>query len=146
MINNNQIANKQNLPQKEISIILDDSIKKLPKSFMSDKKLVDRLFSNLIGNAIKFTDKWTVTIKSEIKWNFIRFYIIDTGVGIPQKDFDKIFLEFQSSSTDYAPIISWSGLGLSIVSKILDKLGWVMLPVKSEVGKWSTFSFELPLY
>jgi len=57
LINNNQIANKQNLPQKEISIILDDSIKKLPKSFMSDKKLVDRLFSNLIGNAIKFTDK-----------------------------------------------------------------------------------------
>lgn len=139
----NQLSEKQNVAPKDIILVLEESIKELPSSLVSDKDLLERVFSNFISNAIKFTERWTVSIWAEQDDSVIRFSIKDTWKGIAKEDFGRVFQEFQSEF-NYQPVIKWSGLWLSIVSKIIHILWWRILPIQSEVGKWTTFSFELP--
>ena len=139
----NQLSKKQKVAPKDITLVLEESIKELPLSLVGDKDLLERIFSNFISNAIKFTEKWTVSIWAEQDDSVIRFSIKDTWKGIAEEDFGRVFQEFQSGF-NYQPVIKWSGLGLSIVSKIIHMLWGRILPIQSEVGKWTTFSFELP--
>ena len=123
----------------------------LPKSpfFINGKKSkLIQLFQNLIGNGLKYQDGVKLprvivqaeAIEDEEK---IRISVIDNGIGISQDNLEKIFKPFSRlhSSDEY----SGSGIGLATCQKIIDKLG-SEFSVNSELGKGSTFSFDLPRY
>lgn len=90
---------------------------------LSDNYLVYIIISNLISNAIKYTnDNGEVTISLETQNNAIDFYIKDNGVGISNEDLNKIFGSFYRSDVSNHPEIKGTGLGLSIVKRLCDLL------------------------
>jgi signal transduction histidine kinase len=108
----------------------------------ADKTKVIQVFNNLIGNAIKYIDPNkdpVIEVGGEMDGEFYRFYVKDNGIGISKAEQDKIFkLFYRIEGTG----ISGTGVGLSIVKKIVDRhQGKVW--VESELGKGSTFYFSL---
>ncbi len=120
----------------------------LPKVLIGDKARLNQILINLVGNAIKFTDKGIIkiTAKPIEKVNNstrVLFEVIDEGIGIPENKLEKIFESFTQAESDTSLHYGGTGLGLSI-SKHLIQLQNGSISVKSEVGKGSTFIFELP--
>lgn len=109
-----------------------------------DPERIAQVLTNLVNNAIKFTDKGSVTINAfEKDKNWIQVDVIDTGPGIPKKEQELIFDRFQRSSVSKLYKKEGSGLGLAIAKEIM-KLHDSDITVKSEVGKGSVFSIYLP--
>jgi signal transduction histidine kinase len=96
---------------------------------------------NLIDNAIKFTPEGgTVTLKSEVRSNEVRFSVTDTGPGIPETDRDRIFEPYwQAPATSHLG----AGLGLAIAKQIVEQHGG-RIWVESAEGRGSTFIFTIP--
>ena len=107
------------------------------------------VLENLIGNAIKFTkdgDIWVRVSKIQQDHNIfnLRFEIEDNGIGITKEKQDNMFESFSQGSIQINRKYGGTGLGLSIVKGLIDILkGKIYL--KSELGKGSTFTFEIPL-
>ncbi len=121
----------------------------LPPLLEGDSMLLSQLLTNLIGNAVKFTASGEVNVAVEVQElsaEAVTFEIAvsDTGIGIPADMLDRLFVPFTQASHDIHSRYGGSGLGLSICSRILDKLGSHM-EVSSEEGKGSRFSFVLRL-
>ncbi len=119
----------------------------LPANLLGDKVLLYQILLNLLGNAIKFTEKGQISfsvepiaIKSNICW--ISFTISDTGIGFSPQAKSQIFKRFeQSGQVKYRQ--QGAGLGLAISKNILDLLGG-NIEVESELGKGSSFTVQLP--
>jgi two-component system, sensor histidine kinase and response regulator len=109
-----------------------------------DKKRVYQILINLINNAVKFTEKGSVTITCYRENNSVAAEVSDTGIGIKESDFENIFNPFFQLENSLTRKFDGSGLGLSITRKLLDMLGG-SINVKSEYGKGSTFTVTLPL-
>ncbi len=122
---------------------------KLGEGFIGDKMRIGEIISNLIGNAIKFTDIGSVTIdikKIGIKANssLIRISVQDTGIGISSQNVSNIFESFTQEKTDTTRKYGGTGLGLSIVKKLLELMNGNIY-VESKVGEGSKFYFEIEL-
>ncbi|OZV69162.1 ATP-binding protein [Winogradskyella aurantia] len=121
----------------------------LPETFVGDQLKISQILINLLGNAIKFTkdgDIWIKTYKIEQKDNLynLRFEIEDNGIGITKEKQDSMFESFSQGSVQINRRYGGTGLGLSIVKGLVQILkGKVYL--KSELGKGTTFFFEIPL-
>lgn len=116
----------------------------LPEGIYTDEKRLRQVLINLLGNAIKFTQKGGVTFKVGYDDNErLRFQIEDTGVGIAADEIDKIFEPFQQAG-DQRYRAEGTGLGLSITQKLVEMMGGE-LHVHSELGKGSTFWMTLTL-
>ncbi|MBR8838670.1 MAG: response regulator [Stigonema ocellatum SAG 48.90 = DSM 106950] len=137
----------------------------LPQGIQADEKRLRQVLINLLGNAIKFTDKGTVTFKLEViandsllkangqeqlafrnqqlKMNKIRFLIQDTGIGISTEYIKKIFLPFEQVE-DTKHSAEGTGLGLAISNKIVNMMG-SRIQVQSELGVGSIFFFDVDL-
>ena len=112
-----------------------------------DKGRMRQVLTNLVGNAIKFTEKGSVSI--EISHNFntdstvnLSIAIIDTGIGIPPKDLDLVFNEFEQGDTANATKAG-TGLGLTISKKLVTLMGGSIL-LSSKVDKGTIFTIVLP--
>ena len=119
----------------------------LPKSLYGDDVRVRQVITNLLTNAVKYTHTGSVTLSiscSEIDKDTLNLQVkvSDTGIGIRAEDIDKLFLSFQRLEAEKNRNIEGTGLGISIVQKLLDMMG-SKLEVESEYGKGSTFSFKL---
>ncbi|MEO0547831.1 MAG: ATP-binding protein [Pseudomonadota bacterium] len=112
-------------------------------SVRSDYALLRRLLQNLVSNAIKYTDKGTVTVDAAVKTNRLVFTVTDTGHGIADDDRDAIFEEFRRLDAG-KDVAGGLGLGLSIVKRIADTLDHP-LSFSSRPGEGSTFSVSVPL-
>lgn len=109
----------------------------------SDPYRITQVVNNLLTNAIKFTERGTITVGYELmpnSSNMLRFYVKDTGLGISQADMSKLFTRF----TKLNSFIQGTGLGLSISKTIVEKLGGTMRAESAGRGKGSTFYFTLP--
>ncbi|WP_455498077.1 ATP-binding protein [Coprobacter sp.] len=115
--------------------------KKQDSCFMhTEKNRLQQILTNLINNAIKFTQKGTISFGYEFPGSsIIRFFVSDTGCGIPQAQQQSIFGRFVKLNN----FEQGSGLGLSICETIVNKMGG-KIGVDSEEGKGSTFWFTLP--
>ncbi|MDX1977404.1 MAG: ATP-binding protein [Pseudanabaenaceae cyanobacterium bins.68] len=117
----------------------------LPIGVHGDAKRIRQILINLLGNAIKFTHQGSVTLKvsllPDIDW--IRFAVIDTGVGMHSSELERIFMPFEQAG-DLQQRSEGTGLGLAITAKIVQVLGG-KIKVESELGKGSTFMVDLPL-
>lgn len=108
-----------------------------------DRNLIERAIINLINNAIKFTpEKGKIKILCVEEDNQATISITDTGCGMKSEVVEKVFQEFFRSSTPENADIEGSGLGLSLVKRIID-IHKEKIWVASELGKGSTFSFTL---
>ena len=119
-----------------------------PYKFMCDALRLRQVLINLLGNAVKFTPECG-TIEFSIKKlgrregeTLIGFYVKDTGIGIPKEAIDTIFKPFEQANKQVTAQYGGTGLGLSISRSIIRMLGGD-IKIESEVGKGSTFSFEL---
>lgn len=121
----------------------------IPEYLIGDAHRMGQVMNNLLTNAIKFTDKGTVelrvTLASEsLDSCMLEFKVIDSGIGIDKKDWERIFIPFEQADLSPSKMYGGSGLGLSIAKKIAGLLkGKVVLEKSSDSG--SSFLFSVPL-
>lgn len=121
--------------------------KKAPKFLISDRTKIHRILLNLLGNAIKFTEKGQVTIEVECleksnKIALLRFGIRDTGIGIPSDVQDKVFDRFFRASPSYKGVYKGHGVGLHIAQSYAKLLGST-IKLESQVGVGTHFYFDM---
>lgn len=119
------------------------SKKKLPK-VLADPGRVSEILTNLVSNAIKYTENGAITISHKIKDAMAITSVSDTGVGIPKEDFPKIFGKFYRSGQDLVRAQEGTGLGLFIIKQIVERMDGKIW-FESTEGRGSTFFFSLPL-
>ena len=127
---------------KKLALTIDVA-PNLPRGHGDERRLVQVLL-NLVGNAIKFTDKGEVAIKATMSDGSFTVAVRDTGPGIAPSDQDKIFGEFQQADNAATKRKGGTGLGLSIAKRIIGMHGG-RIWVESDVGKGSTFAFTIPV-
>lgn len=122
----------------------------LPEGIYADEKRLRQVLINLIGNAIKFTDKGSVTLQVKVtEWQNdrnlmnVKFQVEDTGVGIAPEHLSKLFQAFEQVG-DRKRQVEGTGLGLTISQQIVKLMGGE-IQVKSQIGVGSDFYFELAL-
>ncbi|WP_392534260.1 response regulator [Nostoc sp. C117] len=140
--------------QKGISFIYQPT-SELPIGIWADEKRLRQVLINLLGNAIKFTEKggvrFTINFVDQLLVNEsnqkpihrIRFQIIDTGIGMSQEQVEKIFFPFEQVG-EIKKQSEGTGLGLAISQKIVQLMDST-IQVKSEIGQGSTFWIDLDL-
>lgn len=123
----------------------------VPEFVRADRKKIRHILMNLLSNAIKFTQNGSVKLElrmigEKLGKSMIKFSVVDTGVGIPENKIGSIFNEYAQveSHIQGEGSRNTSGLGLSIVNKMIDVLGG-KIKVKSSLGEGSIFSFTLPV-
>ncbi|MEZ0329183.1 MAG: response regulator [Dissulfuribacterales bacterium] len=119
-----------------------------PETIVTDQRRLNQILTNLLGNAVKFTEKGKITLKCTKKTaedrDYIVFSVIDTGIGIP-KGYEKLIFEpFKQVDGSYTRKYGGTGLGLSISQKLAQMLGGE-ISVFSELGKGSSFTLTLPV-
>jgi signal transduction histidine kinase len=108
---------------------------------------LEQALTNLVGNAIKFTETGSVTLAAQRVAQqhdrvCARFAVTDTGIGIASERHARIFEEFEQADASIASRFGGTGLGLAITRKLVELQGG-QLAVESEEGRGSTFSFEV---
>ncbi len=122
---------------------------RIPKVLIGDSTKIREILINFLGNAVKFTDKGAIWIKvleegiQEGKIN-LKFIIKDTGIGIPKDKINEIFKEFIQVDDSSTRTYGGTGLGLAISKRLIEMMEG-NIHVESEVGKGSTFSFNIKL-
>jgi len=121
----------------------------IPEMLLGDPTKLSQIFINLINNALKFTKNGEVKVVARLvesgeDYSRINFAISDTGIGIPEDKQETIFESFSQGSIEINRKYGGTGLGLTIVKKIIDLLAGE-INLKSEVGIGTTFDFELNL-
>jgi len=135
----NEIAQTLSLRcAKDVKLIFDKSDPNL--IINTDKNRLSQVFSNLIGNASKFTKKGSIRFGYLVKPEHLEFYVKDTGSGIMADKLDKVFERFVKADN----FTQGTGLGLPICKSIIEKLGG-KISVNSKVGSGTSFTFTLPL-
>jgi signal transduction histidine kinase len=127
----------------------------------TDRRRLLQCLVNLIGNAMKYTEKGIITVEArlleytemltilsqriqpEAPW--VEISITDTGIGIKEEDLPKLFLAFQRIDSPLRSSVAGTGLGLYLVKKILDEIINGIITVDSKPGTGSTFSIYIPL-
>ena len=131
-------------PQKGIELALDVP-PEVPDRLIGDPERLRRIFVNLVGNAIKFTEKGEVVVRAELEWlsgdtTSLHFSVTDTGIGISAEQQQHIFEAFEQADTTTTRKYGGTGLGLAISRQLVELMGG-RIWVDSEVGRGSTFHF-----
>lgn len=118
----------------------------VPKNILGDSYRLCQILLNLAGNAIKFTEQGSVTIRALINndTHCLRIEIIDTGIGIDKKDLSHIFESFSQADSSTTRRFGGSGLGTTIARELVRMMDGE-IGVSSEISQGSTFWFEIPL-
>lgn len=129
--------------KEDVNLILDIPQGLNFKHINTDERRLRQVIINLINNALKFTDEGTIHFGFNVEDNYIKFYVKDTGIGIPEEKLEEIFERFNQVNYNSAKY-GGTGLGLSICKGIVELFGGKMY-VASTFGEGSTFSFTIPL-
>ncbi|MBW2108518.1 MAG: response regulator [Deltaproteobacteria bacterium] len=130
---------------RDKEVVINTQIASGLPPFSGDRGGMEAIFVNIISNAIKYTPKGgNIEISLNQAGRDIRFKVVDSGIGIPPGDLDRIFEKFYRIKTEQTRRISGSGLGLSIVKGIVDAHNG-SIHVESKVGKGTTFIVSLPV-
>lgn len=117
--------------------------KKIPK-ILTDEQRFEEIFNNLISNAVKFTEKGSITISARTDLDKVLFKVSDTGVGIPKEKLSGLFSKFYQADASLSRKFGGTGLGLSITKQLVELQGGKIW-VESQEGKGTTFFFTLPI-
>jgi signal transduction histidine kinase/AmiR/NasT family two-component response regulator len=125
----------------------------IPRHFKGDPTRLRQIFINLVGNAVKFTDQGEVTVRIKLEdadltsvasIAKLKFFVKDTGIGIPREKQNEIFEAFTQADSSVTRKYSGTGLGLTITRSLLTMMG-SNIAVQSEPGKGAEFFFTLDL-
>jgi PAS domain S-box-containing protein len=127
------------------SFIFDD---KTPTYLIGDKLRLKQILLNLLGNALKFTDKGSISvniknISSDPINALLEFGIQDSGIGMAQHQMHKLFMPFEQADTSTTRLYGGTGLGLAICKQLTELMGGE-IGVQSELGKGSYFYVRIP--
>ena len=132
----------------DLSVDIDSGV---PDLVVGDPLRLQQILTNILGNAVKFTNEGSVTLtmnssglvspNSEI---LIEAQVADTGIGISPSQLKTIFRPFTQANASISRTFGGTGLGLVITAKLLSKMGG-SITVKSNIGKGSRFSMSIPL-
>lgn len=127
----------------ELNLSLDET---MPAVLWGDDVRIRQILLNLMSNAVKYTEKGsvTLTVQADVQDDMVdlTFRVEDTGIGIRKEDLEKLFHEFERIDEQRNRNIEGTGLGISIVIRLLENMG-SQLQVTSEYGKGSVFYFTL---
>ncbi|MFA6450899.1 MAG: MASE3 domain-containing protein [bacterium] len=127
------------------NIQLDIDVKDAPETITADLRKLKQIMFNLLSNALKFTpDGGRVGITARVSGSFAQITVWDTGIGITKDNLDKIFLPFVRDEKKEVQRIEGTGLGLSMVRRLVELHGgdvWA----ESEENKGSSFHFTMPI-
>jgi signal transduction histidine kinase len=118
------------------------SLQSLPRAFPTDPVLLGRILSNLLANAVKFTDAGMITLAATGEGNAVRIAVRDTGVGIRDEDLERLFTKFTQLESTKTKRHAGTGLGLVIVKGLVDQLGGT-IAVESRELQGTTFTVRL---
>lgn len=140
----NMIADRAEKKYLEFDLDIDGNI---PKTLYGDDVRLEQVIINLLTNAVKYSDKGTVSLKMAcegIEGDECTLYVEvkDTGIGIKEEDMEKLFESFQRLDERKNRNIEGTGLGMAIVQGILTMMDSTVV-VKSDYGKGSVFSFKV---
>ena len=140
----NSLKELASINNNAFTIEIDQNI---PDFLIGDPTKLSQIFLNLINNALKFTKNGEVKVilsTNEINAEFtsIHFEVLDTGIGIPEEKIETVFDSFAQGSIEINRKYGGTGLGLTIVKKLIDILGG-KIKLESKVGKGSSFTFDL---
>jgi signal transduction histidine kinase/ABC-type amino acid transport substrate-binding protein len=124
-------------------LVLNTHIAPEVASILSDRRRVEQILLNLLGNAIKFTERGRIDVNCWRGGPFVRVSVTDSGIGIKAEDLGSLFQPFHQLESGLGRRFEGTGLGLCICKKILERLGGA-IQVESSEGRGSTFSFTLP--
>ena len=132
----------------DLHLELDDNV---PQHVISDYIKIQQIMRNLVGNAVKFTEKGSVTISIAVHEDpfddrdpELRFCVKDTGIGVPDDRLDEIFNKFTQADASTTRKYGGTGLGLTITKQLVELMGG-HIGVESDIGKGTSFYFLLPL-
>jgi len=121
----------------------------VPKYLCGDPERLRQILRNLLNNAVKFTERGEIRLGIQLRkeldpWVSLCFTVSDTGIGISEKDMDKLFKSFSQIDSALSRKYEGTGLGLAITSKLVEMMGGD-LQVNSELEKGTEFSFTVNL-
>jgi len=127
--------------QGQVALVtqIDEDIPRFPM----DARRVRQVLVNLLSNAVKFTDEGQVLLRVTNRRYYIRFDVIDTGVGVAEDELDALFEAFERTRSAKENAIEGTGLGLPICKFLVEAHGG-RIEVNSTVGEGTTFTFTLP--
>ncbi len=142
--NSNIVKAEQN--KNNIRLLIDTSI---PPLVIGDSLRIGQVVTNLVSNAVKFTQSGLVTVEALLvakntETVTISIHVKDNGIGIAKADHEKIFEKFTQANEYTTRKFGGTGLGLAISAKLLERMD-TKLNLKSELGEGSDFSFEISL-
>jgi signal transduction histidine kinase/CheY-like chemotaxis protein len=129
--------------QKNIKFIYQPC-SNLPDYVATDKQRFRQILINLISNAIKYTERGSVTLRITYRNQVANFSVIDTGIGISEHDRESVFKPFEQVRNAHTQAIGGAGLGLTISRSLTELMGGE-ITLKSTLGQGSTFNFRLML-
>ncbi|MFN8373619.1 MAG: ATP-binding protein [Anaerolineae bacterium] len=111
-----------------------------------DRTRIRQVILNLLANAARFTDQGTITLCASIEGEDLRMSVMDTGIGIPADELDRVFEEFYQVEGSLARKQGGTGLGLTLSKQFVEQHGGRMWAESDgALGQGSTFSFTLPI-
>jgi two-component system, OmpR family, phosphate regulon sensor histidine kinase PhoR len=113
------------------------------KKMYGSRMYTEEILQNFVTNAIKYTEKGTITIKAEPAGDGVALSVSDSGIGIDEEEQRKLFSKFFRSADDRVRKISGTGLGLYVCAKLAKLMGG-SISMTSELNKGSTFTLRLP--
>ena len=131
--------------EKNLILKLNNKLSNDNDIFSTDVTKFDSILTNLIKNAVKFTDSGTIEVGCSSDGNFLQFYVSDTGIGIPKHRQEAVFKRFEQADITDSRALQGSGLGLAIAKAYVEMMGG-KIRLDSEEGKGSVFCFTLPLH
>ena len=129
--------------KKGISLVIEKQDAFNLVAVKSDRSFLKKILSHLMDNALKFTEKGSISIGVSVNINFIEFYVKDTGCGVSEEALSIIFEHFSQEDETTTRGYEGNGLGLAIVRGMVNILGG-KITAESVKGSGSTFTFTIP--
>ncbi|MEI7501242.1 MAG: PAS domain S-box protein [Bacteroidota bacterium] len=129
--------------KKGIALLFKNTLTSKESIIKTDREKIYAIFTNLVGNAIKYTNEGFIEFGVEKKGDYLEFFVKDTGGGVPENQQEIIFERFRQGNDLITRPYEGTGLGLSISKAYVEMLGGKIW-LESEFGKGSTFFFTLP--
>ncbi|MEM7068684.1 MAG: ATP-binding protein [Pseudomonadota bacterium] len=131
--------------QLDLACFIADDV---PETFLADPTRLNQVLSNLVNNALKFTESGAVTItvnviRDEQSGDYLEFAVNDTGIGIKQENLGKVFESFSQADQSTTRKFGGTGLGLPICKRLVEAMSGA-IGVTSEYGKGTSFRFVIP--